>query len=322
MSRPAASDLIARLRPNRRIEGCSAILLPYRPDGTMDLDGFRAHLLRTARAGLTPAVNMDTGFGPQLTPAERSLILRETRAALGPRAAFIAGAQPFNAPGDPLAAYRASVDEIVAKGGTPIVFQSPLFQGRTGQDLERLYREIIRGAPKALAFELGPQFAPFGRIYAPDDFSRLLVIPNLTGAKHSSLSRLTEIDRLATVARERPGFHIYTGNDLAIDMVMYGSEYLLGLSTFDPDAFALRDRWWEEGDPRFHELNDALQALGAVAFRDPVPAYKSSAAAYLSLTGHLPGALPHPACPLRPAWEADLLRPLAEAIRRAAVSLS
>ena len=36
----------------------------------------------------------------------------------------------------------------------------------------------------------------------------------------------------------RPDFLVLTGNDLAIDMVMYGGDYLLGLSTFAPEDFA------------------------------------------------------------------------------------
>ena len=39
----------------------------------------------------------------------------------------------------------------------------------------------------------------------------------------------------------------------------------------------------------------------------PVPAYKSSAAAYLDLTGRIPGALPHPSAPQRPPWEHEML---------------
>ena len=35
-------------------------------------------------------------------------------------------------------------------------------------------------------------------------------------------------------------FRVYAGNDLAIDMVAYGSDYLLGLSTLAPNAFAER----------------------------------------------------------------------------------
>ena len=83
----------------------------------------------------------------------------------------------------------------------------------------------------------------------------------------------------------RPDFRVLTGNDLAIDMVMYGSDYLLGLSTFAPDLFAERDRCWAAGDPGFYELNDALQYLGNVAFRPPVPAYRHSAALFLRLRG-------------------------------------
>jgi len=161
-------------------------------------------------------------------------------------------------------------------------------------------------------------FAPFGRIYDLDTYQRLMDLPNIVGAKHSSLSRALEIQRLDLRDKHRPDFKVFTGNDLAIDMIMYGSDYLLGISTFDPDAFALRDKWWAEGDDRFFELNDALQALGAVAFRDPVPAYKDSAAAYLKVTGKMKNPLPHPACPRRPANEAEILAPLARQIAIAA----
>ena len=68
-------------------------------------------------------------------------------------------------------------------------------------------------------------------------------------------------------------------------MVMYGSDYLLGLSTFAPDLFARRDALWAAGDPAFYELNDLLQYLGFFAFRPPVPAYKHSAAMFLKLRG-------------------------------------
>ncbi len=95
----------------------------------------------------------------------------------------------------------------------------------------------------------------------------------------------------------RPDFKVFTGNDLAIDMVMYGSDYLLGLSTFAPDAFARRDAMWESGDPRFYELNDLLQYLGAFTFRDPAPAYKHSAAMFLKLRGMLGCDQTHPESP-------------------------
>jgi len=297
-----------RIRPGRKIESNSAVLLPFGHDGKPDYGPFEEHLLRTVRAGITPAVNMDTGFGPQLTPAQRVEVLELTRKTLG-TAPFIAGACSFGE------TYEEAVKSILDQGGTPIIFQSEAF---AGGDVIALYKKIVAPCPKALAFELGPMFAPFGRIYDLDTYQRLMDIPNIVGAKHSSLSRALELDRLALRDRRRPDFKVYTGNDLAIDMVMYGSDYLLGISTFDHDAFALRDRWWAAGDPRFFELNDALQALGAAAFRDPVPAYKDSAAAYLKLTGKMKDPLPHPSCPRRPANEEELLAPFARQIATAA----
>ena len=45
--------------PKRKIEGISAILLPFYENGTPDFDSLLAHVDRTYDAGLTPAVNMD-----------------------------------------------------------------------------------------------------------------------------------------------------------------------------------------------------------------------------------------------------------------------
>ena len=128
------------------------------------------------------------------------------------------------------------------------------------------------------------------------------------GAKHSSLRRDLEWQRLALRDAVRPDFKVFTGNDLAIDMVMYGSDYLLGLSTFAPDWFARRDRYWAAGDPRFYEANDLLQYLGCFAFREPVPAYKHSAAQFLTLRGWLACDATHPRSPRRPASDVEVLR--------------
>lgn len=107
---------------------------------------------------------------------------------------------------------------------------------------------------------------------------------------------------------------VFTGNDLAIDMVMYGSDYLLGLSTFAPDAFAVRDKMWETGDPRFYELNDLLQYLGFLTFRGPVPAYKHSAAQFLKLKGWIKTNKTHPKSPERPESDIPLLQDIANRI--------
>jgi hypothetical protein len=132
-------------------------------------------------------------------------------------------------------------------------------------------------------------------------------IPSCIGLKHSSLSRYPEWERLVLRNRIRPDFSILTGNDCAIDMVQYGSDYLLGLSTFAPDLFALRDRKWEQGDPSFYEINDLLQFLGEFAFRAPVPAYKHSAAQFLKLQGMIESDAVHRRALRRPESDREIL---------------
>src|SRR5581483_1984397 len=154
--------------------------------------------------------------------------------------------------------------------------------------------------------------APFGQIYSLELFAELLQIPGLIGLKHSSLDRQLEWQRLELCDRIRPDFTVYTGNDLAIDMVMYGSDYLLGLSAFAPEAFGLRDRLWAAGDVQFYALNDVLQYLGAFAFRVPVPAYKHSAAQFLNLRGQIPNSATHPASATRPDSDVPVLAGIAE----------
>jgi hypothetical protein len=114
--------------------------------------------------------------------------------------------------------------------------------------------------------------------------------------------------------RVRPEFRVFTGNDLAIDMVMYGSDYLLGLSTFAPEAFALRDRLWENEDPRFHELNDLLQYLGHFTFRAPVPGYRHDAAMWFEMRGWASSGNTPSGVPQRPESDVVVLADILEQV--------
>jgi dihydrodipicolinate synthase/N-acetylneuraminate lyase len=303
---------IAMIRPRRKVTGISAILLPFTESGAIDWPAFAAHCVRTADAGLTPAVNMDTGYANLLTDAERIAALDATRAALGGRP-FAAGVFVGDAPGAPFDrdGYLRGTAEIVSRGGTPIVFQSYGLTGLPDAELLAAYEEIGRHCDGFIGFELGTMFAPFGKIYSLDVYRGLVGITKCLGAKHSSLRRDLEWQRIQLRDQLRPDFRVFTGNDLAIDMVMYGSDYLLGLSTFAPDLFAKRDKMWETGDPAFYELNDVLQYLGFLAFRAPVPAYKHDAAMFLKLRGWIGCDRTHPRSPARPDSDRDILRGIA-----------
>jgi len=315
MSTPKHPEPTGMIRRKRRIEGSSAILLPFLANGDIDWAGFTAHVRRTVAAGLAPAVNMDTGFGNLIDDTIRRKALQITQAETGGNW-FVAGAFVLDQPGAifDLDAYARQIELIHQHGGTPVIFQSYGLTSQTDDKIVEAYAAIGRHAPRFVGFELGQMFAPFGKIYSLEVYQRLMGIPQCIGAKHSSLRRDLEWERLALRDATRPDFRVYTGNDLAIDMVMYGSDYLLGLSTFAPEAFALRDKAWENGEVSFYEINDLLQYLGFLAFRPPVPAYKHSAAMFLKLRGWLECDDTHPLSAKRPESDRDILADIAKRI--------
>lgn len=308
-------ELLSRIRPRRKVKGIAAALLPFDDRGAIAVEAFQNHLLRTHSAGLTNAVNMDTGYINYLSEDEQELVLRWTRAALPAQTKFVAGAYIERLDGDVVPLYRRKIDQIVEHGGTPIIIQTERLHHQSACEKIKYYHEICRGYDEVLGFELSPVFAPNGEIFDDETICGLLEIPELTGLKHSSLDRMKELERLALRDEVRPEFTIYTGNDLAIDMIEYGSDYLLGLATFAPEKFAERDHLWETGDPAYYGLSDALQHLGCVAFRAPVPAYKHSAAIFLNLIGRMPSDKAHAKNPTRPAWEPELMRECAQRLR-------
>jgi dihydrodipicolinate synthase/N-acetylneuraminate lyase len=293
----ADADVAARVRPRRRITGMSAVLVPFTADGSIDWGAVEAHIARTVAAGLTPAVNMDTGYVQLLAGPDKERVLDLTAEVTGGR--FVAGAYVPDQHGAPfdLDAHRTTAEAIARRGGTPVIFPSHGLNALDEAAWVAALAAIGTSVDEFIGFELGAMFVPYGRIFSLDAYRGLLDIPQCIGAKHSSLSRELEWQRLALRDAVRPDFKVLTGNDLAIDMVMYGSDYLLGLSTFAPEAFGLRDRWWAAGDARFYELNDLLQYLGHFTFRAPVPGYRHDAALFFELRGwassdHTPSGAP------------------------------
>lgn len=297
------------LQRGRKVTGMSAVLLPLNDNASVDWRAYDRLIGHTIDAGLIPAVNMDTGFAALIDEGTRAHVLQRTHDLL-PGGTFVAGAYVSSHPGDSfqLQAYQRQCEHIQRAGGIPIIIQSFGLVEQDDADIVTSYRCIAAECQQFLAFELSTEFAPFGRIYSLEVYRELLATPACVGAKHSSLRRQLEWDRLALRNQLRPDFKVLTGNDLAIDMIMYGSDYLLGLSAFAPDLFAKRDALWTEGNAAFFELNDALQYLGNFAFRPPVPAYRHSAAQFLTLRGWLSCSQTHPASLERPDSDLEVLQ--------------
>ena len=309
----------AAKKPNRKTPGYAACLLPFEKDGSISRDSFQAAIERTTAAGLGCAVNMDTGYANYLEETERTLILELTRETIADRRDFIAGAFVEGLPGDLVGLYRSQMDQIVAFGGTPILFQTTRFHSWKASEIVDLYAKACEGYESVIGFELGSMFAPNGMIFDDETIRGLMGIPALKGIKHSSLDRGVELRRLEIRNEIRPDFKIFTGNDLAIDMTEYGSDYLLGLAAFCPELFAQRDKYWLDGDENYDALTDAIQYLGNVSFRAPVPAYKHSCAVFQNLIGRCPSPLTHPKSAKRPEWEVEIM---ADCARRLSYPIS
>ena len=309
-------DVVARIRPGRTITGMSAVLLPFTADGTIDWDATEAHIDRTVDVGLTPAVNMDTGYVQLLDEADKRDVLVRSSVVSG--GDFVAGAFVGDHPGAAfdLDAYVAACESIATHGGTPVIFPSYGLNSLDDDGWVAALTAIGERIDRFIGFELGAMFVPYGRIPSIDAYEAMMGIRSCIGAKHSSLSRQLEWDRLAVRDRVRPDFRVFTGNDLAIDMVMYGSDYLLGLSTFAPAEFALRDRLWAVGDPRVHELNDLLQYLGHFTFRAPVPGYRHNAAMWFELRGWSSSSCTPAAAPQRPESDRAVLVDILERLEQ------
>ncbi len=304
--------IVDRLHPCRPITGMSAVLLVYAASGEIDWSATEAHIARTVDAGLVPAVNMDTGYVQLLDDATKHRIL--DLAARVTDGEFVGGAHVQDAPGDrcDLGAYRSAAEAIQARGGTPIVFPSHGLNSLDPDGWVGALAAIGESVDRFIGFELGDMFVPYGRIYPLETYGAMMEISSCIGAKHSSLSRQLEWDRLDLRDRLRPDFKVLTGNDLAIDMVMYGSDYLLGLSTFAPAAFGVRDRLWRDGDPAFYELNDLLQYLGQFTFRNPVPGYRHDAAMTFAMRGWASSDMTPPEAVHRPDSDRAVLADIIE----------
>ena len=283
------------------------MLLPFNEDGSIAAEAYQNCLRETLEAGLTPAVNMDTGYANLLDASEKAFVLQLAKEAAG-GSPFVGGAFIEGEDGDVVDLYRREMDKVVAAGGTPILFQTTKTHSMSSAKKVETYARAARGYETVYAFELGKMFAPNGEIWDIETMEGIMQIPEIKGSKHSSLDRVQEIQRLELRDRVRPDFSVFTGNDLGIDMIEYGSDYLLGLAAFSPSKFSERDRLWASESAKYLPLADALQFLGNVAFRPPVPAYKHSCAVFLHLLGKIPTSKTHPRSASRPPWEIEIMR--------------
>ncbi len=301
---------LRHLTPSRTIDGSASLPVWLGPSGRLDLSGLADRLQATFATGLTPAVNLFGGSVERLGREQRTDILA-TAAGVARGRRFIAGTRPTEDTAPLAVRYGRAIDAVVRQGGTPLLLPIRELTALDGDALVHLWRQATAGHRGVLVIEMADAFEAPAPFYSAEVIARLLDIAGLGGLVHASLDRGAEWARVEARDVARPDFRIYSGHERAPDMVAYGSDYLLATAGCAPDAFAARDRAWRAGAPIGFELNDALQALGALLYRTPIGGARHGALQWLIARGVLGLASPVPGVPQRPDSDMALYRELA-----------
>ncbi len=286
------------------VTGVVAMFLPFAESGAIDWDGAQRLAERVQATGLQAVFGADTGFGHNLTldELERLFDIAGASFATGWYGGVAIGDQPgtlFR-----LDDYRPRIEMILARGGTPMIMQSYAITSPLAVSpahVLSIYREIAGICPQFLAHELGKEFNPRGAIYPREVVDGLIRLPACKGLKYSGLDGIGDLRRAYLRDLLRPDFLALTGNDLMIDLFTHTGGWLLGAAAPVFEYYALRDRMWQSDDPRWQDVNAALQALATVSFLPPIPAYRSSVAHVLTMRGLIASSRVHPLAPVRPA---------------------
>jgi hypothetical protein len=294
---------LRHLTPSRTIDGAAALPVWLGASGRLDLPGLAARLQETFAAGLTPAVNLFAGSVDRLGHEQRIDVLA-TAAGVARGRRFIAGTLPTEDAAPLSARYGRAVDAVVRQGGTPLLLPIGELAALDGDALAHLWRQATAGHRGVLVIEMAAAFDAPAPLYTADLVTRLLDVASLGGLVHASFDRGAEWARIEARDVARPDFRIYSGHERALDMVTFGSDYLLATAGCAPEAFAARDRAWRQGAPVGFELNDALQALATLLYRAPIDGARHGALQWLRARGLVDHASPAPGVALRP--ESDL----------------
>ena len=157
---------------------------PFMTTSKLIGSGWRIRSVERREAGLTPAVNMDTGYANLISESERRHVLELAREVLLD-GAFVAGAFVSDNPGDAFNrdAYLRQIESIQSCGGTPIIFQSFGLTEQAGEEVVAAYAELSEATDGFIAFELGTMFAPFGAIYDKSTYEGLMRIKKMSWRK-------------------------------------------------------------------------------------------------------------------------------------------
>jgi 4-hydroxy-tetrahydrodipicolinate synthase len=190
---------------NLEIRGCgTALVTPFRKDGSLDLDALRRLVQFQLRAGIDFLVPCGTtGETPTLEHAEYLAVVRTVVQEVAGKVPVIAGVGGNNT--------RKVIDlagEVRGLGVQGILSVAPYYNKPTQEGLYQHFQAIAQSTDLPIIVYNVPSRTSSN--IEPPTVARLSKIPNIIGIKEASGSIVQQMEVLAAV---QPGFRVLSGDD-------------------------------------------------------------------------------------------------------------
>ena len=187
------------------IRGCgTALVTPFRKDGSLDLDALRRLVQFQLRAGIDFLVPCGTtGETPTLEHAEYLAVIRTVVQEVAGKVPVIAGVGGNNT--------RKVIDlaaEVRGLGVQGILSVAPYYNKPTQEGLYQHFQAMAQSTDLPIIVYNVP--ARTSSNIEPPTVARLSKIPNIIGIKEASGSIVQQMEVLAAVP---PGFRVLSGDD-------------------------------------------------------------------------------------------------------------
>ena len=187
------------------LRGCgTALVTPFRKDGSLDLDALRRLVQFQLRAGIDFLVPCGTtGETPTLEHAEYLAVIRAVVQEVAGRVPVIAGVGGNNT--------RKVIDlaaEVRGLGVQGILSVAPYYNKPTQEGLYQHFQAMAESTDLPIIVYNVP--ARTSSNIEPPTVARLSKIPNIIGIKEASGSIVQQMEALAAVP---PGFRVLSGDD-------------------------------------------------------------------------------------------------------------
>jgi 4-hydroxy-tetrahydrodipicolinate synthase len=277
--------------------GCgTAMVTPFRGDGSLDESTLRNLILRQIDAGIDFLVPCGTtGESPTLTHEEHLRVVEITVELAKGKVPVLAGAGGYNT-----AEVIALARDLAAIGADGILSVTPYYNKPTQEGLYQHYRAIADAI--SLPIILYSVQGRTGVNIEPATVKRLAGIENIIGIKEASGS----IGQMAAILNIVPDdFIVLSGDDaITLPLIALGGRGVISVVSNEiPAEMAQLVRFGVRGDiAGARELHRRYHALMEVNFVESNPIPVKAAMAEMGL--------------LEPAWRLPLVPPKAESLTR------